>query len=60
MENTVTVILEDNVKCMFNFEKAHIDKAQLAPGANVKVIVDFTDIKPEDNVYKAVKIEIEP
>ena len=59
-ENTVTVILEDNVKCMFNFEQAHIDKAQLAPGANVKVIADFTDIKPEDNVYKAVKIEIEP
>ena len=59
-ENTVTVILEDNVMCMFNFEKAHIDKAQLTPGAKVKVIADFTDIKPEDNVYKAVKIEIEP
>ena len=48
------------MKCMFNFEQAHIDKAQLEPGANVKVIADFTDIKPEDNVYKAVKIEIEP
>ena len=59
-ENTVTVILEDSVKCMFNFEKAHIDKVQLMPGARVKVIADFTDIKPEDNVYKAVKIEIEP
>jgi hypothetical protein len=30
------------------------------PGANVKVIANFTNIKPEDNVYKAVKIEIEP
>lgn len=59
-ENTVTVILEDNVKCMFNFEKTNIDKAQLTPGAKVKVIADFTDIRPEDNVYKAVKIEIEP
>ncbi len=59
-ENMVTVILEDSVKCMFNFENAHIDKANLTPGARVKVIADFTDIKPEDNVYKAVKIEIEP
>ena len=59
-ENTVTVILEDNVKCMFNFEKTNIDKALLTPGAKVKVIADFTDIRPEDNVYKAVKIEIEP
>ena len=59
-ENTVTVILEDNVKCIFNFEKANIDKEKLSAGARVKVIADFTDTKPEDNVYKAVKIEIEP
>ena len=56
----VTVILEDNVKSMFNFEKVNIDKALLVPGARVKVIADFTDIKPEDNIYMAVKIEMEP
>ena len=58
--NIVTVIMEDNVKNMFNFESANIDRALLVPGARVKVIADFTSVRPEENVYKAVKIEIEP
>ena len=58
-KNTVTVLCRDEVENTFDYSKAEVDKEKLIEGAKVTVIADLKNSKLEDNILKAIKIDIE-
>lgn len=58
-ENTITVLVENNMESTFSTDGVDVDKSKLVPGAEVKVIADLKGSKLDENILKAIKIEIE-